>query len=233
MMKAKIFQSIRNAFKKTMGLLVAPLTFSSIICGILLLLMNVTIGDIVGYGSILLMEKPSTNHNITDFFVPVEIDKETPDTVDIKDVTFPTYEQPYGELSIPSVDILCPFVYGDTKLALKRGAAQYIGSSIIGYGGTTIACAHVNRHFKNLHKVQIGDTIQIRTTYGVYTYSVKYVGVHDASDDSIYDMAREDENLVLYTCYYEYTSLGSVKKRFFVCADYLSGPMIVDGSNAQ
>ena len=108
---------------------------------------------------------------------------------------------------------------------------QYIGSMIVGYGGTTLACAHVNRQLKNLHKTQIGDQIQIRTTYGVYTYEIKYTGIHDASDDSIYDLGREDENLVLYTCYYQKTALGSVKKRFFVCADYVSGPMIVDWGN--
>ena len=45
----------------------------------------------------------------------------------------------------------------------------------------------------------------------------------------IYNMNRKDENLVLYTCYYEQTALGNVKKRFFVCADYFSGPLIDKG----
>ena len=224
---------IRSAIIRLMGLVLAPLTFSIIICGILILFANVTVGDVIGYGSVLLMEKPSASHNVSDFLAPAEPGKGTSDTINIRDITFPTYEQPYGEISIPSVDILCPFVYGDTDTAIKRGVGQYIGSSIVGYGGTTMACAHVNRQFKNLHKTQIGDEIQIRTTYGVYKYVVTYVGVHDAKDDSVYDLSREDENLVLYTCYYEYTSIGSVKKRFFVCADYVSGPMIVDWGDAE
>lgn len=223
----------RHILIRLMGLVIAPFSFAIIICGILLLIANVTVGDIVGYGSVLLMDKPSSSQNITDFLVPNNTNPDASDTVDIRDVTFPTYEQPYGEISIPSVGVLDPFIYGDTDRAIKMGVGQYIGSSIVGYGGTTLACAHVNRHFKNLHNVQIGDEIHIRTTYGAYTYEVKYVGVHDAKDDSIYDLSREDENLVLYTCYYQQTALGSVKKRFFVCADYVSGPLIVDGGNLK
>ncbi len=227
---------VRNIALRIMGLVVAPLSFTIVICGILLLIANVTVGDIIGYGSLLLMDKANPNHNISDLFVPLDPDvtlPDKPDTLDIRDITFPIYEQVYGEISIPSVGILDPFIYGDTTQALKKGVCQFIGSSIVGYGGTTLACAHINRHFKNLHKVQLGDLIHIRTTYGAYTYEVRYIGIHDAKDDSVYDLTREDENLVLYTCYYENTKLGSVKKRLFVCADYVSGPMIVDGGNSK
>ena len=230
MHKAGSPQLIRNYIMRLMGLLVAPLIFAIIVCGISLLLINTVAGDIVGYGSLLLVDPVAPDHNVSDSLSPAG--KGTADTINITEITFPTYEQVYGELSIPSIDLVCPFVYGDTNKALKKGVGQYIGSMIVGYGGTTLACAHVNRQLKNLHKTQIGDQIQIRTTYGVYTYEIKYTGIHDASDDSIYDLGREDENLVLYTCYYQKTALGSVKKRFFVCADYVSGPMIVDWGNS-
>ena len=46
---------------------------------------------------------------------------------------------------------------------------------------------------------------------------------------TVYDLSREDENVVMYTCYYQMTALGSVKMRYFVCADLVSGPLIVDG----
>lgn len=232
MRKAGVIQQFRDYMIRLLGLLVAPIIFSVAVCGIALLIANVTVGDIVGYGSVLLLDTATEDHEITDFLIPVvepnTDNTSSENTVDIRDIDFPKYEQPYGELSIPSIDVLCPFIYGDTDKALKKGVCQYIGSNIIGYGGTTLACAHVNRQLKNLHKIQLGDLIQVRTTYGVYTYEVKYAGVHDASDDSIYDLGREDENLVLYTCYYQKTALGSVKKRFFACADYVSGPMIVD-----
>ncbi|MBQ3252116.1 MAG: class D sortase [Oscillospiraceae bacterium] len=231
MRKAEAIQQFRDYMIRLMGLLVAPLIFALIISGIAFTVINTFAGDLVGYGSLLLMDPVAPDHDVSDFLAPAEPGKGTADTIDIKDITFPKYEQVYGEISIPSVNIQYPFVYGDTEKALKKGVGQFIGSTIVGYGGTTMACAHVNRQFKNLHKTKVGDTVEIRTSYGVYTYEVKYVGVHSASDDSIYDLAREDENLVLYTCYYQRTALGSVKKRFFVCADYVSGPMIVDWGN--
>lgn len=211
-----------------MGFLIAPLAFAIIICAVLLMVANVSVGDVVGYASVLLMNSTNQSHDVGDFLAPPEEGKGTADIVNIKDVDFPSYEQVYGELSIPNADILCPLVYGDSEAALRKGAGQFLGSMIVGYPGTTLVCAHVNRQFKNLHNVEVGDTIQVRTSYGVYTYEVKYVGVHDAWDDSVYDLLREDENIVLYTCYYQYTALGSVKKRFFVCADYTSGPLIKD-----
>lgn len=228
MRMAGAFRLIRDYMIRLMGLLVAPLIFTCIICGIGWLFIDAVAGDIIGFGSVLLLDHPPATHEVSDFLAPAEPGKGTADTINIKDITYPRYEQVYGEISIPSVKIQYPFVYGDSERALKKGVGQYIGSKIVGDSGTTMACAHVNRQFKNLHKTKVGDTVQIRTSYGVYTYEVKYVGVHYASDDSVYDLSREDENLVLYTCYYQRTALGSVKMRFFVCADYVSGPMIVD-----
>lgn len=192
------------------------------------MLANVSVGDIIGFGSVLLMNPATQTHQVGDFLAPPKPGEGTADFVDVKDVDFPVYEQVYGELSIPNADILCPLVYGDSEPALKKGAGQYIGSMIVGYPGTTLVCAHVNRQFRNLHNVKVGDTVQVRTTYGVYTYEVKYVGVHYEWDNSVYDLMREDENIVMYTCYYQYTSIGSVKMRFYVAADYVSGPLIKD-----
>jgi len=219
---------------KLMGLLVAPFAFCGIICGILLLFAQATVGDIIGYGSVLLLkEPPSTNYDVVDFLEPAKPGEGTADTINITEVTFPTYGSVYGEISIPEADILCPLIFGDSRDLLTRGACQYIGSPIIGYGGTSMISAHISRHFKNLHKVEVGDEIQIRTSYGIYTYEVKYVGIHRATDDSAYDIGREDENIVLYTCHLGTASVGNIKDRFFVCADYVSGPMIVDWGGAQ
>lgn len=227
----KKFLCLRNGIVKLAGLLVVPFAFIAIICGILLMVADTSIGDIIGYGNLLLMKPAEENHNVSDFLVLADPEETGPkeETVDIRDVNFPSYGDVYGEISIPEADILCPLVYGDDEPALKLGAGQYMGSSIIGYGGTTMICAHVNQQFANLHNVEVGDTVQIRTAYGVYIYEVKYVGVHKASDKTVYDLAREDENVVMYTCYYQMTALGSVKMRYFVCADLVSGPMIVDG----
>ncbi len=210
-----------------MGLFAAPVAFSAIICCVLLLLANATVGDVLGYAKVLLKKPVEEKEEKVELLLATEDEKK--DTVPISEVNYPSYKQIYGEISIPDVGILCPLVYGDSEEALEIGAGQYIGSTIVGYSGTTMICAHVNLHFKTLHLVKPGNMIQIRTEYGVYNYEVKYVGVHSDKDSSVYDLGRTDENLVLYTCYFQQTALGSVKMRFFVCADYVSGPMIVDG----
>lgn len=222
------FKNFRNTILKFLGLLIAPFAFCAVICGILLLIINTTVGDVVGYASVLLMDTTNQNSAAQQDTVELVSNSVLDKTIPISEIEFPGYEQVYGEINIPEADISCPLVYGDTEAAMRKGAGQYIGSTLIGYPGTTMICAHVNRQFANLHNVEPGDMIEIRTTYGVYTYEVKYVGVHSASDDSIYDLAREDENVVMYTCYYQRTALGSVKMRFFVCADYVSGPIIVN-----
>ncbi len=213
---------IIKKIKKPMGLILTPLAFAFLLALIILLALNFTVGDVIGYGSVLFMKTENTN-DADNLFMPSS--KET-GTVNIKDVDFPTHGKVYGEILIDSVGIDCPLIYGDSKNLLWRGACQYMGSTIIGYGGTTMACAHVNRHFKNLSKVSVDDYIKINTTYGSYIYKVVYTGIHKDSDKTAYDLTREDENLVLYTCFYEHTAFGNVKKRFFVRADFVSGPLI-------
>ncbi len=214
---------------KVLGLFLTPVLFAALICLSLFVVLNTSVGDVVGYANVLL-KKPVSSEEAPELLL-AEDDKG--DTIPISEIKYPSFSQVYGEISIPDVDILCPLIYGDDDEILDRGAGQYIGSTIIGYPGTTLACAHINRHFKTLHLVKPGNMIQVRTEYGVYNYEVKYVGVHSEKDKSVYDLSREDENLVLYTCYFQQTALGSVKMRFFVCADYVSGPLIVDGGSEK
>jgi len=211
-----------------MGFVAAPLAFAICIVGLLLAVANATVGDVIGYGSVLFMKTDSGSYQVEDFMSETmpSVDEEK-DVVYLSDITFPTYNTVYGQIIIPSAEIDCPLVYGDSNEALQKGAGQYMGSRILGYGGTTLIGGHVSRHFATLPRVQVGDMIEIRTTYGVYTYQVRHTGIHSAKDESVYDLSREDENLVLYTCHYQNVALGSVNGRYFVCADYVSGPMLV------
>ena len=74
-------------------------------------------------------------------------------------------------------------------------------------------------------KVQPGMEIRVTTYYGEYVYEVTETAVHEATDDTSYDFSRTDENLILYTCY-PFDSLGYTPFRFFVYADYVSGPAL-------
>ncbi len=216
---------ILSVIFRSVGIALSPPTFAFILALTFVLAFNETFGDIVGYGQLLFMKRPVYTEAESIF----EPSSKESGTVNIADIEFPKYERVYGHIEIESGPVDCPLVYGDTETAMSRGAGQYIGSRIIGYGGTTLVCAHVNRQFSELHNVKKDDYIKVTTEYGAYVYRVTYAGVNSADDNSVYDLSREDENLVLYTCYYQQTEFGSVKMRYFVCADYISGPMLING----
>ena len=85
---------------------------------------------------------------------------------------------------------------------------------------------HNNSYFNGLKSVKVGNTITLKTNYGVYTYKVTKTAVLPATDKSAYDLKATQENLVLYTCY-PFDMLGLTPNRYFVYADYVSGPRVL------
>lgn len=142
------------------------------------------------------------------------------------DIVFPSESQEFGRLLIPSVDIDVPLIYGDGPKELKRGACVYMGTYLPGQNRTVLIAGHNNSYFLTLKNVQEGDMVEIRTNYAVYTYRItgKQIARHD--DASAYDLTRDEENLILYTCHNE-VGFGATPWRQFVYAEYVSGPMIV------
>ena len=59
----------------------------------------------------------------------------------------------------------------------------------------------------------------------MYTYEVTDTKILDYQDSTAYDFTRQDENLILYTCY-PFDALGFTPNRYFVYAKYISGPVI-------
>ncbi|MEG2597788.1 MAG: sortase, partial [Oscillospiraceae bacterium] len=76
-----------------------------------------------------------------------------------------------------------------------------------------------------LGKAKKGDLIQFNTSYGKYVYQITGSKIAVDTDVSAYDLTREADNLIIYTCY-PFDRLGFTADRYFVYADYLSGPTI-------
>lgn len=207
-----------------MGFILAPLAFVFIALTVVYWLLRLLVGDVAGYtGLVFLNNPPVLSDELQSIFEPLSED------ISLEEITFPGYETIYGRIEIESVGIDCPLVYGDSDKALRGGAGQYIGSFIVGYGGTTLIAGHNNRHFETLPQVKEGDVIKITTSYGVYRYRITSTAIKSDTDTSAYDLRREDENVILYTCIHEMTPVGDVKKRFYVYGDYMSGPMLKGG----
>ena len=146
--------------------------------------------------------------------------------VNISQVEFPKYSESFGRVEIEALGTNLPLIFGDSNYQLSRGLCQYAGSSFPGLGSTVLIGGHNSSFLYNLKEIKVGDRIKITTNYGVFIYCVTHTAVKTNSDKTAYDLGAKKENLVLYTCYYGDGNLGVSSKRFFVYADFLSGPVV-------
>lgn len=130
-----------------------------------------------------------------------------------------------GQIDIADTGLSAPVYYGDGSAQLNQGAGVYEGAWIPGEGRTVLVAGHAGTFFRKLEGVQPGMQIAFATYYGQYVYEVTKVDILEATDDAAYDFACTDENLILYTCY-PFDMLGYTPFRFFVYAEYVSGPVI-------
>ncbi len=148
-------------------------------------------------------------------------------TLTVDQISYPNSGQMYAKIKLPGADGAEDLYYGDSDSVLKKGVGQYSGTLIPGYQSPILIAGHNNGYFNKLKNVKKGGIITITTTYGVYSYKITKTAVKDASDESAYDLLQEKEQLILYTCY-PFDTLGLTSKRFYVYADYVSGPRIID-----
>lgn len=147
-------------------------------------------------------------------------------TVKSSTITFPNYGTEYAELSIPSAEIKAPIFFGDGEKQLARGIGHYNGSDFPGMGSTVLLSGHNNTYLHTIDRAQVGDNITLTTSYGVYVYKINEIIITDSSNVSATKISAEEENLVIYTCY-PLSTLGLTSKRYFVYAEYVSGPVIL------
>ena len=91
-------------------------------------------------------------------------------TIKLSSIKFPTYGARFGKVEISSAGINADLYFGDGTDQLKNGVGVYNGSSIPGYGQTTLIAGHNHTFFHTLGKAKPGDKIQIDTNYGKYVY---------------------------------------------------------------
>lgn len=199
----------------------------------------------VGYGLIYLAAEPiiSPALNLLDmisFDADVDLDQEQFDSlfdpnttpgisggvVKASEIELPRYGTKFGQLTIEQSGVDAALYFGDGNAMLRKGVGQYIGSSYPGAGGTVLIAGHNQTYFKGLKNIEAGHIITLKTNYGTYQYRVTETAVKTATDSTAYDLAATKENLVLYTCY-PFSRAGLTSKRFFVYAEYVSGPTLL------
>ena len=151
-----------------------------------------------------------------------KLDLTTNSTQDESDIQVPELETQYGTISCERIELSVPLYYGDSEATLLLGAGQYPGGVMPGYGKPFLISGHDATFFAPLEDIKIGDVIRITTESGTFDYSVASKLIADAKDTTAYDLAKDQEQLILYTCYPFGQLLGDRSKRFFVYCNPVS-----------
>lgn len=221
---------MKHKVKKLMAYIYMPLIFTVIGYGILYIAAAPVFELLYNIGSMIMVQEiPDFQTNLENIYsVPVVSVNQQSDTIPVSDVQWPLFGQQYGELTCERIELSSPVYFGDNNDILRVGTGQYIGSFIPGYGRVILLCAHNTTFFKPLQYVKVGDVFTFKTSYGVYQYKVTETRIADHQDSSAYDLLKEEEQLILYTCYPFETLAGTKTDRLFVYADKIAGPTVVN-----
>ena len=114
-------------------------------------------------------------------------------------INYPTFGEEYAVLTAESIGLTVGVYYGVNADLLDRGACQSTQSAIIGEKGNTVIDAHVKTYFSDLSKLKTGDTVELYTDYGSFTYKVTETIRFDKNDKRWLAVTKEPY-LTLYTC---------------------------------
>lgn len=212
-----------NLGKNKIKFVLIPFAFLVIGYLIVFLMLSPFLNKITSTTDLLFLNTNVQNKPIGNIFSSAPAQSKS--SIKLDEITFPQYGTKFGRLTISSASVEADLFFGDGSQELKSGVGLYNGSFIPGYGGTILIAGHNHTYFHKLGQVKVGDDIKIETNYGTYQYKVTKAEVKDATDKTAYDLESKKENLVLYTCY-PFDCLGLTPQRYYVYADYLSGPKI-------
>ncbi|AND73228.1 MULTISPECIES: class D sortase [Enterococcus] len=141
-------------------------------------------------------------------------------------LSYPKFGEQYGRIDIPALNVTSPLYWGDSDEILAKGMGQYSGSKLPGEEGYALIGGHTIPYFLNVNNLVIGDTININTTYGQYTFLIKKIKIAKKNDKEILDMlATQTSGIILYTCDRQ-EGISLTDKRHYLIAEKASGPLI-------
>lgn len=134
-------------------------------------------------------------------------------------INYPTYGSKYATLKIPSIGLEQPVYYGANYTILKSGIAHDENSFFPGEGGSVILAGHNFSSFLgNLPKAQVGDIINLETTYGNFNYEIYDTQIVKETEVDKVPIQEEKEILMIYTCW-PINNIGHASQRYVVYAN--------------
>ncbi len=134
-------------------------------------------------------------------------------------INYPTYGTKYATIKIDSIGLELPVYYGANYTILKSGIAHDENSYFPGEGGSIILAGHNFSSFLgSLPKANIGDRIQLETTYGTFNYEIYDTKIVKETDVNEVPIQDEKEILMIYTCW-PINNIGHASQRYVVYAN--------------
>jgi sortase A len=106
-------------------------------------------------------------------------------------------------IQISAINVDAPIVQGDGWEQLKKGVGQHVGSAKPGDKGNIVLSAHndiFGEIFRDLDKLQPGDTINLHTTQQSYTYVISSVKVVEPTQVNVLEPTTYPA-VTLISCY--------------------------------
>jgi sortase A len=125
-----------------------------------------------------------------------------------------------GKITIPKIDKELPIIFGTSDDDLRRGVGHYIGTAFPGQNGNVVLSGHRDTVFERLDELQVGDTFDVETLEGNFTYQV-YEGKIVESDDRTIIVPYSLPVLTLVTCY-PFNFIGDAPQRYILTARLIS-----------
>lgn len=141
---------------------------------------------------------------------------QTSNTVQDDEIHEPAIGSQYGYIYCDRINLSAPIYYGDDEKSLLYGAGHYTVSGLPGSGKPILISAHDSTFFAELEQIEITDLVVIATKYGKFKYEVTQTKIIDDTDTEEFDLHKDEEILILYTCYPFGEVIGQRTKRFLV-----------------
>ncbi|MDN4524835.1 class D sortase [Fictibacillus fluitans] len=132
----------------------------------------------------------------------------------------PEIGEKMGTLYIPKLGARLPIYHGTNEDELAKGVGHYKGSVLPGEKDNSVLSGHRDTVFRSLGKVGKGDTMEVTTSAGTFTYKVRKVRIVDKDDRTII-VPKPRAILTVSTCY-PFDYIGAAPKRYILEAFLIS-----------
>lgn len=218
--------------KTIMAYFIMPLFFSLIGIGIVILLFSPFLKSAISTGNAITGNVNTRSNKVYQLYdeelaikTANTIEEMNLENIELSDVSMPTNSTQYGKIYCDRVGFLAPLFFGDDSNILRLGVGQYIGSSMPGFGKPILLCGHNTSYCLPMQYMEVGDVLCISTNYGLFEYTIDDLKVLNMSDPTAFNLNKNEEELILYTCY-PFDLIGAKTDRLFIYAKKTNGPSV-------